>query len=519
MPYKRLFWIALALLILSAISVSAQSNLLRDPGFEGTYTGRGRGDFNFPEAWGGWWTDSPRTQEWMNVAPNAFPHPGGFKREGKNSLSISRGYGTFTAATYQVVPGVAAGTRLRASAWVLIENRAESGAQVRIGIGAGTDPNGQITWSPWMKTVQSWQQVSVEAVAAGGDVTVFIYATQTWANEPNAVYIDDTSLVAVGTGPAPTAPGSGDAGGGIPIVPTTAPPANVVPFASAQEARPDGSIVHVVQSGDTIASISVAYGVPSREILALNNIANPGLIAVGQQLIIKLPDDTSGEEEPPAETTQEAVQTEEAVTEVAAAATSTSTEAVTPEPTHTPTETPVPPTPTEAPPAPVVSAVASGNPAEAQTGVCVIMFNDPNENRVREPGEGLLAGGNIALTVGGVSVAEHETDGNEPFCFTGLDAGDYTAVGTAPDGYGLTTPRLLVVRVEPGARFSLNFGAKQGLTVAIAPSPDVGEIRVQPETETAPAEDATSPIGLIIFGAAAVVLVGGLGLSLLLRRR
>lgn len=43
---------------------------------------------------------------------------------------------------------------------------------------------------------------------------------------------------------------------------------------------------HVVQSGDTIGSIAIQYGVTVQAILQANQIANPDLIRVGQELII-----------------------------------------------------------------------------------------------------------------------------------------------------------------------------------------------------------------------------------------
>jgi chromosome segregation ATPase len=43
---------------------------------------------------------------------------------------------------------------------------------------------------------------------------------------------------------------------------------------------------HRVQRGETLASIAAQYGVTVQAIAAANNIANPDLIAVGQELII-----------------------------------------------------------------------------------------------------------------------------------------------------------------------------------------------------------------------------------------
>ncbi len=59
-------------------------------------------------------------------------------------------------------------------------------------------------------------------------------------------------------------------------IPPTSPPAG--PTA--------GTIIHVVQSGETLLGIAQRYGVPMSTIQNLNNIADPERLQVGQQLII-----------------------------------------------------------------------------------------------------------------------------------------------------------------------------------------------------------------------------------------
>ncbi|HET8626782.1 MAG TPA: LysM domain-containing protein, partial [Thermomicrobiales bacterium] len=43
---------------------------------------------------------------------------------------------------------------------------------------------------------------------------------------------------------------------------------------------------YVVQEGDTLNSIAQKFGVPVEAIIKANNITNPDLIVVGQELII-----------------------------------------------------------------------------------------------------------------------------------------------------------------------------------------------------------------------------------------
>ena len=53
--------------------------------------------------------------------------------------------------------------------------------------------------------------------------------------------------------------------------------------------QPDGSIVHIVQEGETLATLAEIYGVSMAEIRALNGLApTANLIFPGQRLIIRL---------------------------------------------------------------------------------------------------------------------------------------------------------------------------------------------------------------------------------------
>ncbi|MCY4248012.1 MAG: LysM domain-containing protein [Chloroflexi bacterium] len=72
-----------------------------------------------------------------------------------------------------------------------------------------------------------------------------------------------------------------------PPTPTPAP-VYAAAFVEPQAAQPDGSIIHVVQTGDVLDAIAVAYGVDPGEIIQNNQLANRGRwIYPGQQLLIR----------------------------------------------------------------------------------------------------------------------------------------------------------------------------------------------------------------------------------------
>lgn len=552
----KILVLSLLLVIIGSVGVSAQtSNLLINGGLEedsfGQYPGRRGGEFPIalPSGWNYW--IGPQNGDRINfaakIAIRPHPGPGPSPTEGSRALNIDCGFYICTVAIYQQVANIQANSNVTASAWSQVKacnlgggtscgSAIESGSQTRIGIdpNGGTDPNDtDVVWSGWVKPHDQWLQQSTSATATGTSVTVFLYSTQSNISDLNKTYWDATSLTGGGSGGAAT--GAAPVATAVP----TAPPS--VPFVVQQGAQPDGSIVHTVQAGDTIDSIAYAYGVGRNAIMELNNISDPRIIQLGQKLIIKAADASSSASEETTEapadspTDAPAEPTEASATEETSAATGdvAATEEVVSESTTEPTTeaqviAPVGQQPTATVPlatAPVVVANAGAlDPSSTTASVCVMLFNDADQNRIQEQGEDLLKGGTISISTGTDAAQTYETDGlSEPHCFEGLPAGDYTAIATAPDGFGLTTPDQLRLRINPGATINVGFGAAEGVQPLQPPPADAGPLN----SETVSAQTAQestgdrllSISGLVIFGVAAVVLVGGLGLALVMRRR
>ncbi len=298
--FSGLFLLIFALISFGTVplvSTAQDGNLLRDGGFEGSYTGRGRGDLNIPADWQLWFTESPRSEFWQNLPPVAFPHrgPDPNPHGGIMSLNINKGFATYTAAVYQQVP-VNVGATLTASAWAFMRvcdipanadkcaASGDFGAYVRIGIdpNGGTNPfDSDVVWSSNLTPHDTWAQMTVSATSTAGTVTVFLFSTQQWPGDINNVYFDDASLTAGGGTPGTSGDPASPAATPVP----TAPPQ--VSFVVPQNAQPDGSIIHTVQVGDTIDSIAFAYQVTRQEIMELNNISDARLIYAGQRLTIR----------------------------------------------------------------------------------------------------------------------------------------------------------------------------------------------------------------------------------------
>lgn len=541
----RIIVLMLLLSVFSSVQAQDTTNLLVNGGLEegtfGPYLGRRSGDFPLylPGSWNYWFAaqNGERYNRADKTTIQPHPGPGPSPKEGTRALAVDCGFFSCTAAVYQQVNNITVGANLQATAFsqvkacnlsknssgqIIADNcgsAIESGSQTRIGIdpNGGTDPNDtDIVWSAYIAPHEQggWQQQSVSATATGGTVTVFLYSTQAAFADINKTYWDQVTLLTGGSGGANPAAAT--------AVPT-APP--VVAFVVPQGAQADGSIVHTVQTGDTIDSIAYAYGVSRSQILELNGLNDGRIIQIGQRLIIKTPEAPAAPptEENPA--TEEAAAVEPTAQQAEPTAENPPAEASPEAPTEPPAEPTQPPVPTNTPlPAPVEVGDAGGiDPAATTAKVCVTLFDDADQNRIQEQGETLLAGGNISILQGTNPTGTYQTDGtSEPFCFENLAAGDYTASASAPQGYGLTTPDQLRLRLNPGATINITFGAAQGVQPVVPPPADAGAVveEVQQAEQPQSLGDQLMNIsGLLIFGLAALVLVGGIGAAVLLRRR
>ncbi len=279
-------FVALILSVRGLIAVRAQgTELLTNNGMD-SYVGGPGGVV--PTGWT-LTANVPVNSSKQNWVFNEFPGFG-------SSWKVDTSSYTFTMNAYQFVAGVRAGTPLVFTAYANVftcnrydscigadtprTSQRESNARTRIGIDptGGTDPNAPtVRWSPYIQPFDQFLPMTVEARSENDNgVTVFLNATQDVGMLLNHVYWDNVSLRA--------GVGSGGAGVSVPTV------RRDVPFVTPQGMQPDGSVIHVVQEGDTLASIAVAYGITVSELRRLNNIPpEEFVIRPGQRLLVKTP--------------------------------------------------------------------------------------------------------------------------------------------------------------------------------------------------------------------------------------
>lgn len=568
---KRVWFLLLiGIFILVAFPSAAQDgNLLQNGGMEGEYTGRGRPDFNVVAQWGVTVFDQPHTQDWMNLPPVGFPHrgPGPDPHSGAMAQNFNRGYATFTVVMYQTVV-VAQGTNLTGSAWAQMKtctivntgadncaSNGESGAYMRVGI----DPNGgtspydtDVVWSSNVAPHDTWLQISTTATTTGGSATIFLFVTQNLPTQMNKVYWDDAYLGVGGAG--------GAAPGAAPAIPPTATPLPFVPFVVPQGERSDGSIIHIVGPGDTIDSISFAYGLTRAQLLERNpQIRDFRYIIAGQEIIIR----------PPGEAAQPTAAPETNGVPEATVIPETNVQQQPPVVIEQPTAAApssnrhrgvvggsaglsgyFPPRTSrqvgfDAEPQFENVALAGVSPAgvfkgqvaksraahdhaqdptqsfdlAANTGqVCVLLFNDINHNRIQEFGEDAIAGAPITLSSASSDPLTTTSDGSgSAYCFQ-VTPGEYTVSAAAPDGYGMTTAYQFQVSAAAGVPVTIGFGASEGFSSAAPPQDSA------PAAENAPisiprANLIGDNLGIIVIVAAVVVLIAGMSVSVFLRKR
>jgi LysM repeat protein len=203
-------------------------------------------------------------------------------------------------------------------------------------------------------------------------------------------------------------------------VPTTGP---------RSKQQPDGSVWHVVQSGDTLFIIAIEYGVTVDQVMQLNHLRSGDYLRVGQELMVKGP-------------------------------TQLPTATASPQPDQVPTVAVT-----------LQPTTVGGTPAPA--GLCIQAFNDHNDNGLYDGNEELVANVKFTVLSGESQVAAFTTNGvAEPRCFADLVPGAYTVRVELPPSYVSTTDEQIGLALAAGQTARVAFGVRlSGDKVVPKPTP------------------------------------------------
>ncbi|NKQ37535.1 MAG: hypothetical protein HF973_18215 [Chloroflexi bacterium] len=530
-------------------------NLFQNPGWEeGYYNQDSISQIAVPKGWKMHWLDNvsfegtegrpayrPETVVW-NIADAPENERDIFFRDGIYTLKIFKSWAPMYAAISQDVSGLEVGRKYRIVAPIFVDvvEKYEGGQKVapfndpgfvRFGAGKLGAPwldGSQINYSPY------WSAANVnpfyltmniyiwDFVATESDMTLFIEVGSRYPWPNNGFFLDGVGLFALDQKDGSVSSGSsGGGGGGNAAAPAGTPLPTATPLPTPTP-RADGSIVHVVGSGDTFWSIAIQYapalGLTAEEalpvIMELNN--NPAFISAGQELLIKEPDPNAvagaaSAESAEAEATPEGETTEGEGEAIVVEGEESAEE----EATATPE------------PAPAEEAVES-----TSGGVCLQVYEDINGNELYDNNEPLLADAAVTLFRTGNTVTTYITDGvSEPHCIDNLEGGAYEIQVFPPANYHPTTPATWALAITNGVMVPVSFGVQEGAAeVAMAETTDAaaateGDTATPDEETTTEEADASSDsggimanIGLVVLGIAVVlVLLAGAGVVLLRR--
>ncbi|MCS6963495.1 MAG: LysM peptidoglycan-binding domain-containing protein [Thermoflexus sp.] len=210
--------------------------------------------------------------------------------------------------------------------------------------------------------------------------------------------------------------------------------------------RPDGSIVHTVQEGDTLFGLALLYGTTVEEIKALNGL-DSDLLVIGQELLIR---------------------------------------------------------PAQPSPAPSTLTPASG---ERHPGsLCAGAFEDRNGNEMKEEGEPWIAGVAIDLIDGrGWKTTLISEAGRAP-CLRDLEPGYYALALENPTGYQASGPTRREIWLPWNTEVTVLFGF-QPLSGFVTPTPSP---TLAPSTSAGPDLAQLGQGLLAASGFLALLLVGGI---------
>jgi LysM repeat protein len=532
---QKLKFLALTLMLLGGLTLGAiitaeptfaqGENLLTNPSFEGAYSSYvpagGHPDcpagvcttVQIPAGWMPWWAKDRPSDGNPEYKPATAPFAYRI-RSGQTAAQYFSFYRTHKAGFFQQVT-VPANANLRftvyGQTWITDTDEGTSVDPVAANMRIGIDPTGgtnvfspAIVWSGFRNPYDAYQLFSVEARAQGNQVTVFMFSApdpnrhdSNYGLKHNDVYWDDAALVVIGAGSAAPAP---PAGGGTTNPAPAAPAASPIQPTATPDA--DGVIYHLVQSGDSMWSIAARAGITLDDLLEYNNLSRESFIQAGQRLIIGFADPPEAEPE----------EVEEAEM-MAMAAVGDEDEAEAEE---------TPPTP---------------EPTPAPTGgdICLMAYDDLNENGRRDAGEPLREAVAFTISDGNTVVSNYVTDGAaEPYCIQGLAASSYQITRSRQANEQLTTPGDWAIALTDGAVVTLEFGsvmaAEVAMVAAVADETELEEAASAAEADTSALtaaaivdgsqEDRSWP-GVLLIGAvalAALLLIGVLAIILSARR-
>lgn len=514
-------------LLTGGLAVAQGENLLSNPSFEGQYSSyvpESSGEqadcpvgvcttAQTPSGWKPWWVKERPTDVNPEFKPAERNVGGSRVRSGDRAAQYFSFWSTHKAGLRQTVT-VPANSVVQFTIWghawlsesddSLTSEGGTPNMQIGIDPTGGTNPfSPNVVWSGFKQAFDAYQPFSVQARAQGDRVTVFTFsAPSVNPNSPDYgfkhtdIYWDDASLVVVGAAAAPPPPTSPpESNDDPPSDPAPAAAAPATQFGIDPTSTPDaeGIIYSEVKPGDSIWAVAARAGITLDEILEFNEMSRDDFVRAGDLLIVGFAE--SADIEPEA--------TEQPAEEEASETPSAEEETPEPEPSNTPEAQEE----TE-------EAVIAEEVENTGVSICLLAYDDANENGVQDAGEDLKPDVAFTISDGEAVVSNYVTDGtSEPFCIQGISAGSYRVTRSKLPDEILTTPGDRAVSLTAGSSLDLVFGSydiEDTLAVVSAETPSPEALASDEVTEPQN-DDVLRPV-IIAAGIVAVLLLAALGL-------
>ena len=205
--------------LVPAVYAECPGNALNNAGFEEGGSERGAGEVYVANGWSPWWQEGPFQSDGYNVRPefkleDASRYGRLRVREGNWAQKWFNTFSTHHAGLYQQakVPAHSVVTvKAWGQAWSSAEDNPKYSKNGKYFMSVGIDPTGgtdfaspNVVWSERNATLDEWVELTVQAKAQGGTVTIYLRGDAEWRIKHNDVYFDDICVTYVAPTPPPT---------------------------------------------------------------------------------------------------------------------------------------------------------------------------------------------------------------------------------------------------------------------------------------------------------------------------
>ncbi len=201
------------------VGAECPGNVLPNAGFEGGFTARGAIQVVVANSWEPFWQEGPFQEDGYNRRPEYQPEDASRfgrrrVREGNFAQKWSSVYATHHGGIYQRI-NVTPNSLVTVHAWAQAWSSSGDDPAVSVGgnyqLSVGIDPTGgtdwnspNVVWSPRSNVLDQWVELSVQARAQGGAVTIYLRGDAEFRLKHNDAYFDDVCVTIVPPTPVAT---------------------------------------------------------------------------------------------------------------------------------------------------------------------------------------------------------------------------------------------------------------------------------------------------------------------------